>query len=542
MTDGLKIALGQINVRVGDVAGNVRKIAAALQRARDELNCDLVVFPELTLTGYPPEDLLLRPGFLACAERGLNALCQQIRGIDVIVGHPSLEKDLLFNAASLIRDGAIVARYHKQHLPNYGVFDEVRYFKPDQHPCIARVKGVPVGITICEDIWEDGPVKRSVDAGAALIVNLNASPFHINKGDERDAVVARQARGHDVPIVYINLVGGQDELVFDGGSFVTDQTGTVRQRCPLFEEALQVIQFCSDGSIMDSFPSTVDLPTPEESVYRAIVLGVHDYVEKNSFSGVVIGLSGGIDSALVLAIAVDALGADRVEAVLMPSRYTSDISNEDAQAQADKLDVQTSVVPIEPMFQAFLDGLKDEFAGMAEGTTEENLQARCRGLILMAISNKKHKMVLTTGNKSEMAVGYATLYGDMAGGFAAIKDVPKTLVYQLVRYRNGLSQVIPERVIERPPSAELAPDQKDSDSLPPYTVLDAILEMYIEQDCSPIQIVEAGYESADVDRVVALVDRNEYKRRQAAPGVRITRRAFGRDRRYPITNGYAPRS
>ncbi|NOZ09921.1 MAG: NAD+ synthase [Gammaproteobacteria bacterium] len=542
MTEGLKIALGQIDTRVGDVAGNVEKVLSALQRARDELGCNLIVFPELTLTGYPPEDLLLRPGFIARAERGLDTLCQQVSAIDVIVGHPSLEKGVLFNAASLIRDGTVVARYHKQHLPNYGVFDEVRYFNPGQHPCVVKVKDIPIGITICEDIWEDGPVKSAVGAGASLIVNLNASPFHINKGDERNEVVAQAAQASGVPIIYVNLVGGQDELVFDGGSFVADQTGEVILRCPLFSQALQAVQFCNDGSIVDLSPSTVKMPALEESVYQALVLGVGDYVEKNGFNGVVIGLSGGIDSALVLAIAVDALGADRVEAVLMPSRYTRDMSNEDAQTQADNLGVQTSVVPIEPMFQAFLDGLKDEFAGMAEDTTEENLQARCRGLILMAISNKKHKMVLTTGNKSEMAVGYATLYGDMAGGFAAIKDVPKTLVYRLARYRNGLSAVIPERVLERPPSAELAPDQKDCDSLPSYEVLDGILEMYVEQDCSPAQIVGAGYGPADVDRVVTLVGRNEYKRRQAAPGVRITQRAFGRDRRYPITNGYVPRS
>ncbi len=541
MAEPLRIALGQINSVVGDVAGNADRILAAAVRARDSLGCHLVVFPELALTGYPPEDLLLRPGFLRYAERELERLRAAVAGIDVLVGHPAGERGRLTNAASLLRDGRIVATYHKHHLPNYGVFDEKRYFRPGSGPCVVEVRGVPVGVTICEDIWEPGPVEQAAGAGAALVININASPYHLHKGYEREEIVAQRIRVAGVPVVYVNLVGGQDELVFDGGSFVMDAQGQKTQQCPFFEEDLAVAEWAPrDGGWC---PRPQVLPAPlslEESVYRAIVLGVRDYVGKNGFPGVVIGASGGVDSGLTLAIAADALGPERVEAVLMPSRYTRQMSIDDALAEARALGVAHRIISIEPMFQAFLEGLKEEFAGLAPDTTEENIQARCRGVLLMAVSNKKRKIVLATGNKSEMAVGYATLYGDMVGGYAAIKDVPKTLVYRLARYRNGLSPVIPERVLTRPPSAELAPDQKDTDSLPPYEVLDPILEMYIEEDRSPAEIVAAGFDPRLVEQVVRRVDRNEYKRRQAAPGVRITRRAFGRDRRYPITNGYRP--
>jgi len=539
MSATVRIAVAQVNLLVGDVAGNVDRILAAAGRARREQQADLVIFPELALTGYPPEDLLLRPAFQRAVEQGLARLAREAPGIDLIVGHPLREAGRLFNAASLLRNGHIEAGYRKHLLPNYGVFDEMRYFQPGTEACVVDIKGLPIGITVCEDAWQPGPARLAHAAGARLLVNLNASPYHIDKGREREQVVAARARENGLPIVYVNLVGGQDELVFDGDSFVLDADGRIARRGALFEEDLFTVDIEFDRSAVR--PRAAPPPAPpsrEEEVYRAIVLGVRDYVKKNGFPGVVLGLSGGVDSALTLCIAVDALGAERVEAVMMPSRYTADMSRTDAEAQARALGVTYHVIPIEPMFEAFTAQLRDEFRGRGRDVTEENIQARIRGTLLMAVSNKTGRMVLTTGNKSEMAVGYATLYGDMAGGFAAIKDVPKTLVYRLARYRNSRGSVIPERVLDRPPSAELAPDQKDSDSLPPYEVLDPILERYVENDESPEEIVAAGFDAAVVARVVAMVDRNEYKRRQAAPGVRITRRAFGRDRRYPITSGY----
>ena len=535
----MRIALAQLNMLVGDVAGNVAKAAAAITRARNELHADVIVFPELALTAYPPEDLLLRPGLHRQVLRGLEMLKRGVTGIDVVVGYPAPGPAGLYNSASLIRDGVIVATYHKQHLPNYSVFDEKRYFQPGSEPMVVDIKGVPVGITICEDLWHPGPMQQAHAAGARLLLNLNASPFHAHKGGEREAVLRQRVREAPIPIVYVNQVGGQDELVFDGESFVMAADGRVVLRGQPFVEEIYTADFEIGDSKITPKPGRIHEPLPQaESVYRALVLGVRDYIEKNGFQGAVIGLSGGVDSALTLAIAVDAIGAERVEAVMMPSRYTATMSMEDARTEAETLGVEYHVTSIEPAFQAFLDSLKQEFAGAAEDTTEENIQARCRGVILMAISNKKRKILLTTGNKSEMAVGYATLYGDMAGGYAPIKDVPKTMVYALARYRNGVASVIPQRVLERPPSAELKPDQKDVDSLPPYDILDPILEMYVEQDKSPEEIVVAGYDAATVQRVVAMVNRNEYKRRQAPPGVRVTRRAFGRDRRYPITSGY----
>ncbi|MGE0082536.1 MAG: NAD+ synthase [Thiohalomonadaceae bacterium] len=535
----LRIALAQLNPTVGDIGGNAAKIIAWALRARDELKADLVVFPELALTGYPPEDLLLRPAFLDRTLAGLEEIKRQVRGIDVILGYPRTATGGLYNAASLLRDGHIVGTYHKVHLPNYGVFDERRYFVPGGETCVVEVKGVPVGLTVCEDIWLPGPVEEAAAAGAQLVVNINASPFHLGKGDEREGVLKQRIEAARVPVLYVNQVGGQDELVFDGHSFVMDAVGQVTQRAPGFEEGLYLAEFHGHGEAVWPVPApALAVMGEEESVYRALVLGVRDYIEKNGFAGVVLGLSGGIDSALALAVAVDAIGAARCEAVSMPSRYTADMSIEDARLEAEALGVAFSVLPIEPVFNAFLNSLQGEFAGLAPDVTEENIQARCRGVLLMAISNKKHKMVLTTGNKSEMAVGYATLYGDMAGGFDVLKDVPKTLVYRLAEYRNRISPVIPRRVIERAPSAELAPDQKDTDSLPPYEVLDAVLERYVERDQSVDDIVAAGFDAATVQRVARMVDRNEYKRRQAPPGPRVTRRAFGRDRRYPITNGF----
>jgi len=438
-----------------------------------------------------------------------------------------------------LRDGRVHATYRKQLLPNYSVFDEMRYFAPGRAACVVEIGGIPVGLSICEDVWQPEPVRRAVDAGARLLLTLNASPYHMEKGREREALAQARAQESGVPLVYVNLVGGQDELVFDGASFVTDARGTVTQRCPAFEEGLYAVEF--EVRNEKAVPKPLPLPpnaSLEEEIYRALVLGVRDYVGKNRFPGVAIGLSGGIDSALTLCIAVDALGAERVEALMMPSRFTSTMSLEDAAAQAKSMGVTYHSISIEPMFEAFMAQLKDEFQGRARDVTEENIQARIRGTLLMAVSNKTGKMVLTTGNKSEMAVGYATLYGDMAGGYGAIKDVLKTMVYRLAEYRNRIQPVIPQRVIERAPSAELAPGQMDSDSLPPYDLLDPILERYVEQDQSPEAIIAAGFEAATVRRVAAMVDRNEYKRRQAAPGVRITRRAFGRDRRYPIMSGY----
>lgn len=537
MNDRLRIVLGQLNLLVGDLAGNTDKMVAAAMRARDELQADAIVFPELAITGYPPEDLLLRPGFNTRAVAALHKLSAVAQGIDVLVGHPWREQGRLYNAASLLRDGAIVATYSKQCLPNYGVFDEKRYFHAGEAPCVVAIAGVPVAITICEDVWEPAPAAQAAAAGAKVLVNLNASPFHIEKREERERVVGERARENRMPIIYVNLVGGQDELVFDGTSFVVDARGEIRQRSPAFEERLDAVEFDSN-TLAPVAGAVAPAPGYEQSIYQAITLGVGDYVNKNGFPGVVIGLSGGIDSALTLAIAVDALGPERVEAVLMPSRYTAAMSLEDAVAQSQALNVKHTTIPIDSMFQGLLDGLKDRFKGLPADSTEENLQARIRGMLLMAISNKTGKMVLTTGNKSEMSVGYATLYGDMAGGFAAIKDVPKTVVYRLAAYRNRLSPVIPQRVIDRPPSAELAPDQLDVDSLPPYPVLDGILERYVEHDECVEDIVRAGFDEETVRYVAKLVDRNEYKRRQAAPGVRITRRAFGRDRRYPITSGY----
>lgn len=537
---GLKIALAQINLMVGDVAGNTRRIIEVAKEARDQLRAHAVLFPELALTGYPPEDLLLRPELNSRIQKALQLLCDDsLAGIDIIVGYPILREGLLFNAAGVIRDGQLFAEYHKALLPNYSVFDEKRYFEPGGEPCVFDIQGVPVGITICEDIWYKTPAARAAEQGARILLNLNASPFHHGKAPEREMLVQKRALESDLAIVYLNLIGGQDELVFDGGSFVVDKTGKLTQRLPFFEESLGLVEF--DSGSEAARPLTTEV-TPhfgeEEGIYKALVLGVRDYVHKNGFRGAVLGLSGGIDSALTLAIAVDALGSDQVEVVMMPSRYTAEMSSQDAREQAERLGVPHRTIPIEPAFNTFLEMLREEFAGTKVDATEENIQARCRGIILMAISNKKGKILLTTGNKSEMSVGYATLYGDMAGGFAPIKDVPKTLVYRLAEFRNRFGEVIPRRVITRPPSAELAPDQKDTDSLPPYDLLDDILLRYVERDHGVEEIIAEGFDRELVRRVVKLVDRNEYKRRQAPPGIKITQRAFGRDRRYPLTNGF----
>jgi NAD+ synthase (glutamine-hydrolysing) len=535
----LTISIAQANLLVGDIAGNAAKITEWSLRARDA-GSRLIVFPELTLTGYPPEDLLLRPSLAFRIETALSRLLETLpSGIAVILGYPRARGGELYNAAGVLFDGKMVAEYFKQELPNYLVFDEKRYFKAGNEPCVFDFQGVRIALTVCEDIWHPGPLDKAASLRPDLVINLNASPFHRGKGIERLDVVATRVRHHAIPVIYANLVGGQDELVFDGASFAIDADGRCVLQAPSFEECLVSVQFdrtlpgLLGGSGVTSAPSD-DVAT----VYQALVLGVRDYVNKNGFRGAVLGLSGGIDSALTLAIAVDALGADRVEAVMMPFKYTSTMSLEDAEAQARVLGVHYHVRPIEAPFNAFMQVLQVDFAGTLVDKTEENLQARCRGVLLMALSNKKGYLVLTTGNKSEMAVGYATLYGDMAGGFDVLKDVPKTLVFRLARYRNAMTPEappIPERVIERPPSAELAPDQKDEDSLPPYAALDAILERYIEEDQSAADIVAAGFDQATVERVIRMVDLNEYKRRQAPIGPRITTRGFGRDRRYPVT-------
>ena len=537
MSDRLRIAIAQQNFLVGDVSANVKKIIALAEQARDQLQADLVLFPELALTGYPPEDLLLRPGLQKRVRHGLEEL-KAVSGIAMVVGYPEVTDDCQYNSAGVIVNGEIRAIYRKQQLPNYSVFDEKRYFQAGTEAAGFECKGVRFGVSICEDMWHDGVMAQARATGAQLMLNLNASPFHINKWQEREATMRARLKEAAMPIVYCNLVGGQDELVFDGQSFVMAADGTVTQRAEACVEGLYLAEFELGKSIRPLAGTLVEPLPVEASVYQVLVLGTRDYIEKNCFKGVVIGLSGGIDSALTLAIAVDALGAERVEGVRMPSRFTADMSLEDAELEARALGVECHTIAIEPAFHAFLDLLKDEFEGKPWDTTEENIQARCRGIILMAVSNKKRRIVLTTGNKSEMSVGYCTLYGDMAGGYAPIKDVPKTLVYRLAEYRNTISPVIPQRVIDRPPSAELAPDQKDSDSLPPYDILDPILEMYIEDDMCIEDIVAAGFDEAIVGRVAQMVIRNEYKRRQAPPGVRISRKAFGRDRRYPITSGY----
>lgn len=531
----MKICMAQINTLVGDIAGNARRILEVSVAQRDQ-GATIVVFPELTLTGYPPEDLLLRHDLIVRTDAAVASLCEQLPAeLAVVIGYPKLRGETLFNSAGVIHQGSLIAEYDKQCLPNYQVFDEKRYFTAGSEACVVSIHGISAALTICEDIWHDEPVAQAKAAGARVLININASPFHRGKQLERLARVSSCAAAHQLPILYVNQVGGQDELVFDGGSFAVDAQGTLCVSAETFAEALVPVSLDTSSALRVLPGETVSPREDLESVWQALVLGMRDYVNKNGFPGVVLGLSGGIDSAVTLAVAVDALGPERVEAVMMPFHYTASMSIEDAEAEAAALGVRFSNLSIAPLYESFMSVLADEFEGLAPNITEENLQARCRGVLLMSISNKKNLLVLTTGNKSELAVGYSTLYGDMAGGFDVLKDCPKMLVYALARYRNTLGSCIPERVITRPPSAELAPDQKDEDSLPPYEVLDQIIELYVEQDASKTDMLEAGFSADDVERVVRLVDLNEYKRRQAPVGVRISRRAFGRDRRYPIT-------
>lgn len=539
VTGSLTVALAQLNMLVGDIEGNAQKIITTTREQADA-GADLVVFPELALTGYPPEDLLLRPDLMVRVNAQLDLIAQVSHKTAVLVGHPWPEDGKLYNALSVYAEGRLLSRYYKQKLPNYGVFDELRYFSAGDKNALLELNGVRLGLLICEDLWFDAPVDALHAAGAEVIVSINASPYDQEKPQVRQRLLEGHCRRTGLPLLYLNQIGGQDELVFDGCSKVFNAQGEMTHRLAAFAEQVEQVSLHKQQDVLTITPMAQ--PAVAQGLlaqtYQALVLAVRDYVTKNGFQGAVLGLSGGIDSALTLAIAVDALGADKVQAVMMPFRYTADISVADAKEEADLLGIEFDIVSIEPMFDAFMQQLAPMFAGTERDTTEENLQARCRGVMLMALSNKRRRLVLTTGNKSEMAVGYATLYGDMAGGFDVLKDVPKTLVFQLSEYRNTLSYVIPQRVIDRPPSAELAPDQVDQDSLPPYDILDAILHAYVEQDKSVADLVAMGFEEEVVRKVIRLVDINEYKRRQAAVGPRITARNFGKDRRYPITSGF----
>jgi len=571
----LRVALAQINSTVGDLEGNTAKILHHIDRARDA-GADLVAFPELAVTGYPPEDLLLKPSFLKANMTSLEKIVAGSRGITAVVGFVDVDDDI-YNAAAVIHDGSLVHAYHKVYLPNYGVFDEERYFQRGSEQPVFMLSGAKLGVSVCEDVWySPGPVSIQAQAGAQLQVNINASPYYRGKREFRERMLATRASDNEMIVCYLNMVGGQDELVFDGASLVFDQGGNLIARGKQFEEELLVVDLDVEAVFRSRlhdprrrkepiFPVLAEVATPEialseepsdkprpamtqeavkllegpAEVYAALVTGTRDYVQKNRFKKVLIGLSGGIDSTLTAAIAVDALGAPNVLGVSMPSRFSSEGSKDDARVLAGNLGFEMLTVPIEPAFQAYLKMLKEPFRETEANIAEENLQARIRGNILMALSNKFGYLVLTTGNKSEMATGYATLYGDMAGGFAVIKDVLKTLVYQLCEYRNSVSPVIPQSVIDKEPSAELRPNQRDVDSLPPYSTLDPIIQAYVEEDRGVEEIVAMGYPEEMVQRTVNLVDKSEYKRRQAPPGIKVTPRAFGRDRRLPITNQYS---
>ncbi|MCZ4305154.1 NAD+ synthase [Zoogloeaceae bacterium G21618-S1] len=534
MKTSLAIAVAQFNPVVGDLSGNVAQIRAAMSTAAAD-GARLLLTPELSICGYPPEDLLLRPDFYDRCREAVETLALQTDELAVVVGYPEADGDIRYNAAAVLHRGRIVAHYRKQRLPNYEVFDELRYFGAGDAACVFEIDGVRCGLLICADLWGAAPTKGLIEAGADVILVINASPCHLNKQQDRYRVAADRARESGLPVLYANMVGGQDELVFDGASFAMQADGSIAWQAPAFAAHASVVRLNGSAWV----PTTVTpLPEVEEEAYTALVVGVRDYLGKNGFPGAIIGLSGGIDSALTLAVAVDALGADKVRAVMMPSPYTAQMSLDDAAEMARILGVRYDVLPIEPAMKVFAGMLEAQFAGLPEDTTEENLQSRIRGMLLMALSNKTGSIVLTTGNKSEMATGYATLYGDMAGGFAVLKDVYKTLVYRLSVWRNARSAIIPENIITRPPSAELKPDQVDQDSLPPYAVLDAIIEAYMERDESPREIVAQGYDEAVVRRTVGMLKRNEYKRRQSPVGIRLTRRAFGKDWRFPITARY----
>lgn len=536
----VNIALAQLNPTLGDLQGNVAKIVQACQQAKN-LGATLILTPELALTGYPPEDLLLRSDFLSACQHALLQLASQVSGITLLVGYPAIRLGKVFNAAAVIRDGQVKHNYFKQILPNHTVFDEQRYFSSGDQPCVFEHQGLQCGVLICADIWESAPAMQAKQAGAEILLTLNASPFHMEKQSERFEVAAERVRETGLALIYNNMVGGQDELVFDGNSFALDRNGQLVLQTDCFQQSVTLLTIAMhQAEYANPQFSSAKPPLPLcASVYQALCLAVHDYVNKNGFKSVLLGLSGGIDSALTLAIAVDALGAERVSVAMMPSQFTADISIQDAQQMASQLQVKYHQFEIESLFQQFRQVLSPVFADLPFDTAEENIQARIRGVLLMALSNKFGSLVLITGNKSEMAVGYSTLYGDMAGGFAVLKDVPKTLVYQLAHYRNQISPVIPERIITRAPSAELRANQIDQDSLPPYEILDGILQAYVEQDASFQEIMALGYQSKDIETVLRLIDLNEYKRRQSPIGVRITHRGFGKDRRYPVTSKFS---
>ncbi len=538
MNETVTLVMGQGNFLVGDVSGNAEKIIHMAEKAKKLHNGDLLILPELALTGYPPEDLLLRPDLFRLVEHHIDKIKNTIKGIDLLLGYPEKTQEGVYNAAAYMQQGEIIAKYRKQHLPNYGVFDEKRYFIPGKDVCVATCRGLRLGILICEDLWQPTPYQKTAAASADMVLCINASPYDFAKAKQREEMMTKHIQQQNVPILYVHCVGGQDELVFDGGSLCMDQQGIITHYAERYIETLIPVKVTPKPFTIT--PGDIaPVKSQEEQIYQALCLGLTDYVTKNGFKGILLGLSGGIDSALTLAIAVDALGKENVHVVMLPSRYTSTMSREDAAEMIENVGVKYSTISIEDCFESFCHALEDEFTGLAPDTTEENLQARCRGVILMAISNKTGKLLLTTGNKSEVAVGYATLYGDMCGGFSVLKDVPKTKVYELANYRNTLSAVIPERIIQRPPTAELAPNQLDEDSLPPYAILDQILERYVEQDKSIASIVADGFEEEIVRKVIAMVDNNEYKRSQSPPGIRITQRAFGKERRYPITSGFS---
>jgi len=530
----VSIAVAQLNLTVGDLVGNADRIIAALDEAR-AAGAQLMLTPELALSGYPPEDLLLRPDFYRACAREVERIAAAAQGVTVVLGHPVEDGGERYNAASVLRDGAVLARYHKSLLPNYEVFDEERYFEAGGTACVFECAGVRFGLNICADVWERGPAEAARAAGAQVLLALNASPYHMNKQAQGVEVLRTRVAETGLPVLYCNMVGGQDELVFDGASFALDGRGAPGLQLGSFVERVAIVGYAAGAW---SGGEQVAARTLEAEVYEALRIGVRDYLAKNRFPGAIIGLSGGIDSALTLAIAVDALGADKVRAVMMPSPYTAQMSLDDSRDMVARLGVRYDEIAIEPAMQVFAALLAEQFAGLPADTTEENLQARIRGMLLMALSNKTGAIVLTTGNKSEMATGYATLYGDMAGGFAVLKDLYKTFVFRLSNWRNTVSPVIPQNIIDRPPSAELKPDQKDQDSLPPYDMLDAIIQAYMERDESPRDIVAAGLPEGEVRRVVGMLKRNEYKRRQAPVGIRVTQRGFGRDWRYPITSRY----
>ncbi|WP_133137092.1 NAD+ synthase [Legionella rowbothamii] len=532
MQNTLRILMAQINPTVGALAFNRDKIIEIIKNKQDDH--DVILFPELALTGYPPEDLLFRNEFHLSVIEHLIQIQEVTKDCYVVVGHPSIDQKNCYNSVSILHQGQIITTYHKQKLPNYEIFDEARYFTAgERKPCILKINNYQVGICICEDAWQRGPIEDLIEHGVSIILIPNASPFDEHKYQKREALLKSYAQ-QGVAIAYVNQIGGQDELLFDGHSFALDQQGTVCARASAFKEELCTIKL-QDKQLSGSI---APLPTKEALLYEALICGTRDYVNKNQFPGVLLGLSGGIDSALTLAVAVDALGAERVHAVLMPSRYTAEMSVVDAMLELKALAVTHSMLSIEPAYEALMTTLKSEFDGYPTDLTEENIQARIRGLLLMALSNKTGKMVLTTSNKSESAVGYATLYGDMCGGFGVLKDVLKTQVYALAHYRNTLSQVIPERVITRPPSAELRDNQTDQDSLPDYEILDAIIVAYMEKNLSPSEIIQHGFKPELVTKVIQMIKRNEYKRRQAAPGIKVSAVAFDKDWRYPITNGF----